>query len=69
MISSSLLFVHDDVDAPSVEPGVWMIDFAKTAPLDEGQRVTHRNAWELGNHEEGYLAGLDSLIRTWDEIA
>ena len=69
VVSSSLLFVHDDVPSPAVPPGVWMIDFAKTNTLDEGQRVSHRAVWELGNHEDGYLTGLDSLIRTWDEVA
>lgn len=40
--------------------GVWMIDFAKTLSVE--QTLTHREPWVLGNHEDGYLTGLDNLI-------
>ena len=40
---------------------VWMIDFAKTSPVHD-HILTHRDAWQLGNHEEGYLMGLDNLV-------
>ncbi len=50
-----------------------MIDFAKTLPVassdDDGgssdappRTLTHRAPWENGNHEDGYLVGLDSVI-------
>ena len=63
MIGSSLLFVHDDESA-----SIWLIDFAKTHPLPEDTHVTHRNKWELGNHEDGYLVGIDNLIRIFKSI-
>ncbi|XP_064465964.1 inositol-trisphosphate 3-kinase homolog isoform X2 [Ornithodoros turicata] len=57
VIGSSLLIIHDGWKA-----GVWMIDFAKTVPIPEGKSVSHRSSWVLGNHEDGYLTGLDNLI-------
>ena len=55
LIGSSLLFIHDKERA-----GVWMIDFEKTHEAPAG--LTHRLAWKQGNHEDGYLTGLDSAI-------
>jgi len=63
LIGSSLLFVHDEDKA-----GVWLIDFAKTRILPQGIQIDHRTKWELGNHEDGYLAGIDNLIRIFTSI-
>lgn len=63
LIGSSLLFVHSDNDA-----SIWLIDFAKTHPLPGSIDVTHRKIWELGNHEDGYLIGVDNLIRIFESI-
>ena len=78
VVGSSLLFVHDaaddraDVAAADEGAGVWMIDFAKTAPLAPALVAagthTHRAAWEMGNQEDGYLRGIDSLIDVWTEL-
>lgn len=63
LIGSSLLFVHDDEEA-----NIWLIDFAKTHSLPDNTRVNHTNKWELGNHEDGYLAGIENLIRIFESI-
>lgn len=56
IIGSSLLIIYDDQRL-----GVWMIDFAKTlfVPI---VTLNHRDPWKPGNHEDGYLTGLDNLI-------
>ncbi|KAI1302316.1 Inositol-trisphosphate 3-kinase B [Halotydeus destructor] len=63
LIGSSLLLIHD-VDSASF----WMIDFAKTYPLPNGLSITHCDEWNVGNHEDGYLIGVDSLIRIFESI-
>jgi len=57
LIGSSLLVMYDNRN----HADVWMIDFAKTLPVSD-HVLTHRDAWQPGNHEEGYLTGLDNLI-------
>ena len=42
--------------------GAWMIDFSKTIPVSSEITITHRSPWQLGNHEDGFLVGLDNLI-------
>uniref|UniRef100_A0A1I8IFM3 Kinase n=2 Tax=Macrostomum lignano TaxID=282301 RepID=A0A1I8IFM3_9PLAT len=62
-IGSSLLFVHDQ------SPGhacVWMIDFGKIR-LAPG-RLSHTADWLHGNHEDGYLTGLDNLIGLFEDM-
>ncbi|CAG0878658.1 unnamed protein product [Darwinula stevensoni] len=63
LIGSSLLFVHDAQDAK-----IWLIDFAKTFPVPDGMKINHRDAWMVGNHEDGYLIGLESLIQVFTEL-
>lgn len=57
MVGSSILIIYDDVRV-----GAWLIDFAKTRPVPNGLTVNHRSVWNPGNHEEGFLYGLDQLI-------
>ena len=57
LIGSSLLVMYDNSD----HANVWMIDFAKTVPVPD-HVLTHRDAWQPCNHEEGYLTGLDNLL-------
>ncbi|XP_078238131.1 inositol-trisphosphate 3-kinase B isoform X2 [Pogona vitticeps] len=60
VIGSSLLFLHDRKGQASI----WMIDFGKTLPTPGDVRLHHDVAWAQGNHEDGYLVGLQHLIDT-----
>ncbi|XP_063002368.1 uncharacterized protein LOC134412392 [Elgaria multicarinata webbii] len=60
VIGSSLLFLHDRKGQASV----WMIDFGKTLPSPANCLLHHDVAWTHGNHEDGYLIGLQHLIDT-----
>lgn len=63
VIGSSLLFVHDRVNA-----SIWLIDFAKTIELPEHVVIDHNSAWAVGNHEDGYLIGINNLIDIFTEL-
>lgn len=63
VIGSSLLFVHDRTQA-----SIWLIDFAKTIQLPANTEITHNNKWSVGNHEDGYLIGINNLIGIFEEI-
>ncbi|XP_017754047.1 PREDICTED: uncharacterized protein LOC108546473 [Eufriesea mexicana] len=64
VVGSSLLFVHDAKNA-----GIWMIDFAKTLPLPQHlPRICHDAEWKVGNHEDGYLIGVNNLIDIFQDI-
>lgn len=63
VVGSSILIIYDDVKV-----GAWLIDFAKTRPLPDGITVNHRSPWEQGNHEEGFLFGLDQLINVVEQV-
>lgn len=58
-----MLFVHDRNQA-----SIWLIDFAKTVSLPSGINITHMNEWIVGNHEDGYLIGINNLIQIFEEI-
>ena len=68
-IRSSLLFVYD---AESNRTRVRMIDFPHTVrPVDAAgapRRLDHRSPWEKGNHEDGYLTGVDNIIDIFEEL-
>ncbi|GBP84517.1 Inositol-trisphosphate 3-kinase A [Eumeta japonica] len=63
LIGSSLLFVHDKRRA-----SIWMIDFAKTVPVPENLSIDHNSMWIVGNHEDGYLIGLNNLISIFESL-
>jgi len=63
VVGSSILIIYD-----SKHVGAWMIDFAKTLSLPDGVNVTHRKPWQQGNHEEGYLPGIDNLIHAIESL-
>jgi len=63
-IGTSLLFIADAAG----NAGVAWIDFAKSVPVPQGVEITHRTAWEVGNHEDGLLSGMDTLISAWEEV-
>lgn len=63
VIGSSLLFVHDRHNA-----SVWLIDFAKTVSLPDKVDITHESKWKVGNHEDGYMIGINNLIEIFQEV-
>lgn len=63
VIGSSLLFVHDQNNA-----NVWLIDFAKTLILPPELAIDHSSEWVVGNHEDGYMIGVNNLIEIFGEM-
>lgn len=47
---------------------VWLIDFAKTILLPEDMTIDHNSKWKVGNHEDGYLIGVNNLISIFTTI-
>lgn len=45
-----------------------MIDFGKTVKVDKNIELNHKVPWKLGNHEDGYLIGLNNLINVRDNF-
>lgn len=56
--------MHDKTHA-----SIWLIDFAKTIPLPANVDISHFNEWSVGNHEDGYLIGINNLIEIFEELA
>ncbi|XP_021941752.1 inositol-trisphosphate 3-kinase homolog isoform X3 [Zootermopsis nevadensis] len=63
VVGSSIFMIYDDTKV-----GAWIIDFAKTVPVPDGRVVSHRQPWAQGNHEEGFLTGLDSFISIMEDV-
>lgn len=64
IVGSSLLFIYDC----DKRANIWMIDFAKTTHVPD-RKITHLTPWMQGNHEDGYLTGLDGLIVIMTELS
>ncbi|KAH3748114.1 inositol-trisphosphate 3-kinase homolog isoform X2 [Dreissena polymorpha] len=64
LIGSSLLLIYDRTE----KCGIWLIDFSKTNPIPDDVTITHRVPWALGNHEDGFLFGVDNLIQFFSDI-
>ena len=65
VVGSSLLFAHDK----NGHLGVWMIDFCNTDPLPKGVQITHLEPFVARqHHEDGYLIGVDNVIRIFQGI-
>ncbi|KAE8748680.1 hypothetical protein FOCC_FOCC004483, partial [Frankliniella occidentalis] len=62
VIGCSIFMLYDDR-----EVGAWLIDFAKTVPIPDDRTLDHRTPWKPGNHEEGFLFGLDNLIQVLND--
>ncbi|EOD26707.1 hypothetical protein EMIHUDRAFT_236632 [Emiliania huxleyi CCMP1516] len=62
-IRTSLLLIYSDA---TNNTSLHMIDLSRAYPA--GCRLSHRAAWEAGNHEDGYLTGLDNLIRILERL-
>ncbi|KAK0426392.1 hypothetical protein QR680_009686 [Steinernema hermaphroditum] len=63
VVGSSILIIYDDQKASA-----WMIDFAKSTRVPSELSLDHRTQWEVGNHEDGYLFGLDNLISILESL-
>lgn len=63
LIGTSLFFVHDSTFAC-----IWMIDFAKTRKLPHGVKIDHVSQWVEGNHEDGFMTGINNLIEMFSEL-
>lgn len=55
--------MHDRTTA-----SIWLIDFAKTVELPEKVNIDHNSAWTVGNHEDGYLIGINNMIDIFNEL-
>jgi hypothetical protein len=62
-IRTSILLIYSD---ETNEATVNMIDLSRAYAA--GRRLTHTQAWAPGNHEDGYLTGLDNLIRVFEDL-
>lgn len=63
IIGSSIFMIFDNEKV-----GIWLIDFAKTQKVPDGIKLNHRTPWENGNHEDGFLFGLDNLINIIQQV-
>lgn len=64
-VRTSLLLVYSNATNCTT---VHIIDLTRVTELLNGKVINHRDEWTPGNHEDGYLLGLDNLIKTFEEV-
>jgi len=65
-VGASLLIC---MDASPPRVSVHLIDLAKTSMLPEKVCIDHRSPWKNGNHEDGFLFGIESCISCFEDVA
>lgn len=65
MVGASILLTADRTGVTKAN----LIDFAKTTPMTaKMSTIDHRSPWDMGNHEDGVLLGLDNLISSFEAV-
>jgi len=64
-VRTSMLFIYSNT---TLDCSVHMIDMSKVAKA-RVPRLAHRGEWQPGNDEDGYLDGLDCMIRIFEELS
>mmetsp|Transcript_45556 Transcript_45556/g.105632 ORF Transcript_45556/g.105632 Transcript_45556/m.105632 type:complete len:389 (+) Transcript_45556:16-1182(+) len=64
-VGASVLIV---AEATPPRVSAHIIDLAKTSSLPDGLSIDHRKPWMMGNHEDGFLFGLDNCIACLEEM-
>jgi len=64
-VRTSVLLVYSNATNACT---VHIIDLTRVSELPPGKKINHLDEWKPGNHEDGYLVGLDNLIRTFEEV-
>jgi len=54
------------IDHSPLEPREVVAGVTRRTSAHEGLKLTHCDDWTLGNHEDGYLRGIDSLLELWE---
>merc|ERR1712137_1415144 len=65
-VGASLLIC---IDASPPRVSVHLIDLAKTSLLPNRVCIDHRSPWKNGNHEDGFLFGIESCISCFEHAA
>jgi len=64
-VRTSILLVYSNATNSTT---VHIIDLTRVSELLNGKTINHRDEWAPGNHEDGYLVGLDNLISTFEKV-
>jgi len=68
LVRTTMLLVYDDAAKAKME--LKMMNFGSSHALPNGERLDHTAPWDgtAGCHEDGYLIGVQSLVRVMETI-